>query len=562
MLRRSVTLMRSKPMRIVYYIAIVAVFLMRLHLSLTRAFDPDEFAYLHWSYLLTIGKIPYRDFFYIIFPFYQFFLLPVFLIGQSVATVIAARIWQLALYVITALLIYRVSLSLFKKQMGALLSVLLFITFPMTLDKTIDIRPDMLMVAMLLLAMLSTNSLAFGLFTGLSLVVHPKIIFAVPMLVYLVVTASKKPRIVPMVIGFLVPFLLFFLYLAYHQAIPAAYTSILRDSVVANTGKGHFSPFQALSPYPLVYVARGGISLPWLVNTALWITSGVGLIFLWIRNKRLGIAMVLYFVFGIGLLFVFPVPFLQYFIPLTAMASILAGYAINKNISVINFIIVITILSSFFLQYRERVAPTASNSEQLQVLRDVLAVSRPDETFYDMVGSFIFRPDGYSICCHPYGEFINRLASSLPAEVPPRGTKEGPDLNLTKSLIRRQTKFLVLDRIGFVFWQTPTPDLSFLLSNYLPTKYNKIYSLGIQFRCQNGACTQYQLDNKPAANRSTNFFTILIPEKYTVTLEPQSTSVTIDDKEIRNGKTLDLAAGLHRFSVSPAVTEFRTQLTR
>lgn len=515
---------------------------MRLHLSLSRAFDPDEFAHLHWAYLILSGNVPYRDFFFIILPAYQIFLLPVFLIGQSVITPIAARLWQLALYIFTAILVYRVSLSFFKKQTDALLSALIFISFPMTIDKTIDIRPDMLMVAMLFLSMLATKSFFIGLFVGASLVTHPKIIFAVPMLVYLIVSSSKKPRIVPLVIGFLVPFLLFFLYLAYHQAIPAAYTSILRDSVVANTGKGHFSPLQALSPYPLVYVAKGGISLPWLTNTALWITSAVGLIFLWIRNKRLGVAMVLYFVFGIGLLFVFPVPFLQYFIPLTAMASILAGYAINKNIFVINFIIVITILSSFFLQYRERIGPSADNKEQLQVIRDVLTVTKSDESIYDMVGSFIFRPDGYFICCHPYGEFVKKLVNSPPS--------------LQESLIARQTKFLVLDRIGFVFWQTPTPDLSFLHSNYLPTKYNKIYSLGQEFRCQNGACVP------PGATRSTNFFTIHVPEKYTVAIEPNSASVTIDGKEIRNGQTLDLASGPHRFLVSPSTTLFRVQLDR
>jgi len=542
MLRRSVTLIRNITMRIVYYIAIVAVLLMRLNLAITRAFDPDEFAHLHWSYLLLTGNVPYRDFFFIILPAYQFFLFPIFLLGQSAIVPIAARLLQLMLYIFTAILVYRVSLSFFKKQTGALLSLLIFISFPMTIDKTIDIRPDMLMVAMILLAMLTTNSFLIGLFTGLSLVIHPKIIFAMPMLAYLFATSSKKPRIAPTFIGFSVPVLLFFFYLAYQQVLPAAYTSIFRDALVANTGKGHFSPFLALSPFPLVYLTQGGVSLPWLVNTAIWILSAVGFIFLWIKQKRLGVGVALYFAFGIGLLFIFPVPFIQYFIPLTAMASILAGNATVRSSTVIKVIIVITVISSFFIQYRERVTKGASNAEQLQVLRDVLAVSRPDETFYDMVGSFIFRPDGYTICCHPYGEFIDKLSRPVPT--------------LRESLVRRQTKFLVMDRVGFVFWKTPEPDLSFLLSNYLPTKYNKIYSLGQEFRCKNGACVP------PAATRSTNFFTILVPEKYTVTLEPNTAIVTIDGKEIRNGQTLDLAADLHRFSTSPAINNLRIQLVR
>ena len=542
MLRRSVTLIRKSIMRIVYYIAIILVFLMRLHLSMTRAFDPDEFAHLHWSYLLLSGQVPYRDFFFIIIPAFQVFLFPIFLFGQSVLVPIAARLLQLMLYIFTAILVYRVSLSFFKKQTGALLSVLLFIIFPMTIDKTIDIRPDMLMVLMLLLAILTTKSFLIGLFTGLSLVIHPKIIFAMPMLVYLFATSPKKPRIVPMVIGFLVPFLLFFLYLAYQKVLPAAYTSIFRDSILANAGKGHFSPLLALSPFPLVYLTDGGVSLPWLVNSTIWVLAAIGLVILWKKQRKIAVPMILYFAFGIGLLFVFPVPFIQYFIPLTVMASILAGNIIGKSIKIIKVIIIITVITSFFIQYRERTKPGASNEEQLQVVRDVLAVSGPDETFYDMVGSYVFRPDGYTICCHPYGEFIDKLSRPAPT--------------LRESLVSRQTKFLVMDRVGFVFWQTPEPDLSFLLSNYLPTKYNKIYSLGVQFRCQNSACVE------PGATRSTNIFTILVPEKYTVTLEPQNTSVTIDGKEIGNSQTLDLTAGLHRFLVSTTVTEFRVQLDR
>ncbi len=540
--------MRRSTMRIVYYIAIAAVFLMRLHLALTRAFDPDEFSYLHWSYLILTGNVPYRDFFFIIIPAYQIFLLPVFLFGQSTVVPVAARLWQLTLYAITAFLVYRVSVSFFKKQTGALLSLLFFITFPMTIDKSIDIRPDMLMVAVILLAMLATNSFLIGLFVGASLVIHPKIIFAMPMLVYLIVTASKKPRIVPVVIGFLIPFLLFFLYLSYHQAIPAAYTSILREALVANTGKGHFSPLLALSPFPLVYLTNGGVSLPWLVNSALWILAAIGLVILWKKQRKIAFAMLLYFAFGIGLLFIFPVPFLQYFIPLTVMVSIIAGNIIGRSKTVIKVIIVIAVVNSFFLQYRERVTPNANNKEQLQVIRDVLAVTKPNETIYDMVGSFVFRPDGYFICCHPYGEFVKKLTN--------------PPSSLRESLTRRQTKFLVMDQVGFVFWQTPEPDLTFLRANYLPTKYNKIYSLGQQFRCQNGACVQYALTNQPASTMSTNTFTINVPETYTVMLEPKNLTIRIDGKEIQNGQTLGLSKGTHRFSVSPTTNSFRIQITR
>lgn len=165
-----------------------------------------------------------------------------------------------------------------------------------------------------------------------------------------------------------------------------------------------------------------------------------------------------------------------------------------------------------------------------------------------MVGSYVFRPDGFFICCHPYGEFANKLVS--------------PPLSLRESLVTTKTKFLVMDRVGFVFWQTPEPDLTFLLTNYLPTKYYKIYSLGQTYRCQNGACTQYRLSDKPTTNRSTNTFTIVTPETYTVSIEPKTTTITINGNEIKNGQMLELAAGPHRFSVPPTATLFRIQLDR
>ena len=72
-----------------------------------------------------------------------------------------------------------------------------------------------------------------------------------------------------------------------------------------------------------------------------------------------------------------------------------------------------------------------------------------------MVGSYVFRPDGYYICCHPYAEFAHKLTS-------------GPGLDLAKSFIANKTKFLVMDRVGFVFWKSLDADKAFLLTNYLP----------------------------------------------------------------------------------------------
>ena len=127
-------------------------------------------------------------------------------------------------------------------------------------------------------------------------------------------------------------------------------------------------------------------------------------------------------------------------------------------------LILVSVASSFAQQYFDRNSVGGSNFEQLQVIRDLLNVSKEDETVHDMVGSYVFRPDGYYICCHPYGEFRHLLKIQLPS--------------LIESFKQRQTKFVIMDRTAKVFWQTPEPEKSFLYANFLPSKYYKIYTLG------------------------------------------------------------------------------------
>lgn len=519
--------------------AIALVAFMRLHLAITRAFDPDEFAYLHWTWLVANGYLPYRDFFFYIMPGLQWILSPLlWATGDSTNFLIGSRVFMFIVYGLSAAIVYRLS-------HGSLLAVLIFLTFPVTIDKTIDVRPDMVMLAFYFGSMLVKNSFLSGILFGLSFLVFPKIVFALPALLYL-----RRPN-AKWLVGAAFVGLGFFAYLAAYGLIPQAITNITKDSFAVTSGKLSFSPLLLLTPYPLIYLASGGPNLPWAVNTGVWILGFAGLVLLLKHKPEMGIFWALFTAGNILFVILFPAPYVQYFLPLSIAGSVLAGYAIRKSINSIKVITMIIVICSFFLQYQERTAPGAENAEQLQVIGDVLRVTRPDESVYDMVGSYVFRPDGYFICCHPYAEFGQRLAS-----------RPGLERELRKSLIAKQTKFLVMDRVGFVFWQSPEPDKSFLHSNYLPTRYNKIYSLGVQFRCQNGACVQYRFDDKPAANRSTNVFPILIPETYTVTLEPKGETITIDGQAVQNSQTIRFSAGTHRFSASPTLSSLRIQLSR
>ncbi|MBI5620868.1 glycosyltransferase family 39 protein [Candidatus Gottesmanbacteria bacterium] len=674
--------MRSVIFRWMILGSIAVVFLLRLHLSVTRAFDPDEFAYLHWTWLIARGYLPYRDFFFYILPGFPWALSPILrLTGDSVNFLIASRVAMLVVYGLCAGVVYlwtrtivipasepespsdktgsRVklaSLSLRRSGPGMttkahgvtnvapFLAALIFLTFPVTIDKTIDIRPDMVMILFYFFSIWFLfqpekaspfQAVASGVLFGMSVLVFPKIIFGLPALIYLLSAQHyRRPNFIRpplakakgVAFNTLLPWLFgaglvglgFLGYVGLNGLIPQAITSLTKDALAVTSGKGGFSPLLLFTPYPLIYLNDGGISLPWAVNTAVWLLGIVGLVLLFLQKRGLNSTTpnatanttsinpqgpspaVFFFLYIAGnILFVvlFPVPYVQYLLPLSVAASILSAYTLSvipgltrnpvfpfkrdgsRLMGRDDILILASLLlfSSFFLQYRERVASGAGNAEQLQVIRDILKVTKPDESVYDMVGSYVFRPDGYFICCHPYAEFIDKLTVTPAAPSPTlrlasirRSGRTSLRLRLRESLLANQTKFLVMDRVGFVFWKSQEPDKAFMLTNYLPmgnpaspkAPFSKLYSLGQTFHCQLGACVQYDLNNLPASNRSTNAFTIIIRETYTVTLQPEHATISIDGKAVKNNQAVELAAKTHTFSVDPTVRELTIQLRR
>lgn len=551
---------------IFFSVLLFLVLLGRLQVALVRFFDPDEFAHLHWAYLLSIGKLPYRDFFFFITPVYQWFLAPVFFLPQGPAIVLIARLWHYLFYLATLCLLFLICKIITKNKLICLLSVLLMTAFPMTFDKTIDIRPDMLMIFFFLLGIFlllrkkgwtSKDLLSAGICFGLGLLILPKIIFAVPAVFYLLISRGKNK--IPITfswifLGFITPTLFLFIYFLSHNLLLPTFQSIFIDSVAANTGRAPFSLFLALSPWPLVYVDYAGPSLPWFVNLSLFIFSLPGLIFLWRMNKKTTIFFVIYLLSGIIFLFLFPIPYLQYFLPFTPFISLLAAITINKILEfssqislepIITIVIGVIIFTSFFQQYQGRSIPT--NGEQLKVIADVLNHTKPEESIYDSVGSYLFRPDGYYICCHPYAEFASRLKVKVPT--------------LSQALTSNQTKFLVQDRTGLLFWKPTSEDLAFLISNYLPSKYHKIYSLGHQYSCQDRICTKLDYDGKLLPSASVSDFQIIAPDDYKVNITPLNGMVLIDEKMVQNGSVY-LTQGKHTLNLPSNITSLKIQLDR
>jgi hypothetical protein len=283
-----------------------------------------------------------------------------------------------------------------------------------------------------------------------------------------------------------------------------------------------------------------------------------------VRKPLFGIFNIIFFIAAIFFLFLFPAPYVQYFLPLSVFASILTAAIISFFRNGIRFItkssifadlvylgiisgVVTCLVLSFDTQYRIRVKIGNTNDEQTGVINNLIKISKPEETVYDMVGSYVFRPDAYYFCCHPYGEFYDNVT-----------VKPGP---LRNFLVSNKTRYIILDRTGMSLWQTPAPDLQFIKSHYVESGYLKIYTPGAQYSCDNGACNQLDAEGNKLYTIPSNVFQIIIPDFYTITTTPPGKYIKINDVLTPLG-SIELKKQFYEFKVDSDVTHLMIRLTR
>jgi hypothetical protein len=571
-----------------FLIAIAFMLLLRLHLGIVRFFDPDEFAHIHWAWLIASGHAPYRDFFFYILPIFQWLLVPIFLFAPSVKLVMATRMVAFVIYVILLFVVYRITKQVTGRTNTSLLAMVLFAGFPMTIDKTIDVRPDTLMTLLYFFGvsrLLRRNPLErkedaadadlffASIAISLSMLVMLKIVFAIPAIIFLYIMKlidTKGKGILFIILGGIVPVLILVSILAHDNLIPLAYRALTVDAWVVNNGKEPFSLIATLSPWPLVYIARAGISVPWITNTVLWGCMVLGLCILIIKKRVPGFFSLLFLISSIAFLIKFPVPYVQYFIPVSVVASLGAAVAVigladtadaavlwlTKKLRIPHLMPVGSILMllvagfvsySMYVQYTDRLGSQGSLHEQQTVISDILRITKPDEPVYDMNGSYVFRPDGYYICCHPYNEFLHRFTRYI-----------GP---LKKSLLQTKTKFLVMDQKGYVFWYPYPSDLAFMAANYTPSNYPKIYVAGVSYQCKERVCDQLSVLGGPVALRTT-VITLPFHEQYRLKTEPAGQFVVVGRLRIADGQTTTLSTTPYHFEVPTDVTGFTLKLDR
>lgn len=197
---------RRDPFELVFWLGgvflVLGPFLLRLQLLRVRTFDADEFQHLHSAWLISEGYLPYRDYFQHHTPGLHYLLSPLFRLAD-VKTDPASAFWLIFLSRQLMWLFTGLGLGLtfclgtvWKGASAGLVGTIMLGNCIMYLEKTIEIRPDVVAAALwtacilvLLVALYSPDQSAVSLnakymFSGallaLSLIFTQKMLVALP----------------------------------------------------------------------------------------------------------------------------------------------------------------------------------------------------------------------------------------------------------------------------------------------------------------------------------------------------------------------------------------------
>lgn len=131
-------------------VAIAGLLIARIPALPVRFFDPDEFEHSHAAWSVFKGLIPYRDFFEHHTPWYYFLLAPFFrwfAVDQSFESakhfLVFGRALSLVLTALAAVFAFLIGRLGANRKVG-LLTALFLVGQPVVIQKTMEIRPDVL----------------------------------------------------------------------------------------------------------------------------------------------------------------------------------------------------------------------------------------------------------------------------------------------------------------------------------------------------------------------------------------------------------------------------------
>jgi hypothetical protein len=402
-------------------------------LGIVRYFDVDEFAYLHWARLVSLGQRPYVDFFFYIPPGFLWFLAPLFWLGGRIWPVIIARALSWGVFatlgVAIGVLFYRLRAE--KKEWWLVLLPGVILSFlPLPFDKLLEIRPDTLAILLVFLGMIvqtrSTKLFYAGLWYGLSIIVLPK---SVPLVAVAAAVAyfSSRKQFVQLVSGLAVPLGIVGAWLITLGSWDTVWNSLTRlpfeTSKIAQT----FVMQPDLFFYPnSTYYGGAGWSRELIVNHMVWIIGlGLGIYRLFTASKE-RLVSGMFLVSIVSFMYLYPLRHAQYLIPIAAFVSFYAADAVflvwqrmrknktGERMFFVGFIVLLFFLLQVFLSANK--PKLAWDNKQMQVdMGKIWDIIPKDAYVLDLDGRTLYFLDPYYVCCLPFGQYEPYLSRPLPS---------------------------------------------------------------------------------------------------------------------------------------------------
>lgn len=490
---------------VILLITLVYLLFWRWQVSQLRFFDVDEFTHFHWAANIARGERPYVDFFTFFTPGFHWFLTPLFwMFPLSPDVFMAGRILMYMVFV-TNLMLLGVLFGMLRSWKWVLLPVVLVAYLPMPYDKFLEVRPDNLSLVFALLGVIfqirghmsdwgnkgGTKRLhpwfwsgvfyAATLLTlikmapfvavgGLVMLADPQVRKAIKDKVWRKGIGSSPLMVIP---GGLVLFVPFFLWLLTLGDFSTVWYSLTRLAFESN----RFSKFFVMEPH-LFFFPNGSfygapyVNRPLFLNHTIW---ALGIIVGIIRfftpfitadgDKRKvfpeilmsGIFILLTFIYVVF----YPLKHSQYLIPIAVFVSFYAADGLVSffrwlSTKVGNIPVWIFLGIGAFLLYVSTpefndIKKYWANKPQREQLAQLAAVIPAGARVFDLEGRMIFWKDGYTICCLPYGLYIDYL-SRRPAPV-----SEVFQLNSTQYVWQGETGR---------FWSLPAADRGYIEANF------------------------------------------------------------------------------------------------
>lgn len=211
-------------------------------------FDSDEIHNANIVYLISHGYKIYQSFYVVYSPFLFWLLLPLFkFVGFSLLTISYARIVMIGLFILRIALIMLLAKRIFNYRISIIFAIL-FLLDPFTVFTSMQIRPENLMVVLLIILLIfmhkaierKSGKLFFtsGILTGLTLMTSVKILpflgaLTIIYFLYSLITKQIK-NLIFFLGGIIVFFALFFGYFLINGNFSAMFQQIILDPVQLN----------------------------------------------------------------------------------------------------------------------------------------------------------------------------------------------------------------------------------------------------------------------------------------------------------------------------------------